>query len=221
MDSGTDFQRLFLICSVLFYAVAPVKSQDGNTRYLTFPGHSLLPDLTSFSQSLYNGDKLTLRGVYAEGVFALPVVQQPADQADYVSRDRDSLTQFEEAAEFGNIGLLAHNDLSGSLFPRLRPDQKIYLVYGDGRVETFIIIGTQRFQALTPSSVNSKFRNLETSKMFSAQELFRRVYTGPRHLTLQTCISKNGNLSWGRLFILAVPVIELPSAFESHEFSRQ
>lgn len=164
-----------------------------------------LPDLQRFSESLVNGNSQTLRGAYVADLFALPVVQQPDDRADYVSRTPESLTQFEKATEYGDIGLLAHNDLSGRLFPRIQPDQNIYLVYGDGRIETFIVIGTQKFQALSPYSIHSDFRNLETSKVLSAEELFQSVYMGPRHLTLQTCISENGNLSWGRLFVIAVP----------------
>jgi hypothetical protein len=38
--------------------------------------------------------------------------------------------------------------------------------------------------------------------------MFKRVYFGDRHVTFQTCIEKDGALSWGRLFIIAVPKTE-------------
>ncbi len=216
MAPRTSIQRFLLIFTVILCAAAPFRTRDNraNIRALTEPPS--LPDLKHFSESLVNGNSQTLRGAYVADLFALPVVQQPEDQADYVSREPESLTQFEKAAEFGDIGLLAHNDLSGRLFPRIQYNQNIYLVYGDGRIETFIVIGTQKFQALSPFSIHSDFRNLETSKVLSAEELFQSVYMGPRHLTLQTCISENGNLSWGRLFVIAVPAAGL-HPFTNHQ----
>jgi hypothetical protein len=35
--------------------------------------------------------------------------------------------------------------------------------------------------------------------------MFKRVYFSNRHVTFQTCIEAEGNLSWGRLFVIAVP----------------
>ncbi len=156
-----------------------------------------------------------------EGVFTLPVIQQPAGQADYVSRDPESITQFEMASEFGNIGLLAHNDLSGSFFSQLRLDQDIQLVYSDGRIESFVINRIQRYQAISPYSTSGDFRDLQSLKVLTAAELFRDVYMGPRHLTLQTCISENGNLSWGRLFIIAVPAAGFHPSPDHHSLSRE
>jgi hypothetical protein len=37
--------------------------------------------------------------------------------------------------------------------------------------------------------------------------MFNRVYTGTHHLAFQTCIQAHGNMSWGRLFILAMPEV--------------
>ncbi|MCL4268439.1 MAG: hypothetical protein KJZ72_02790, partial [Anaerolineales bacterium] len=54
----------------------------------------------------------------------------------------------------------------------------------------------------------SDFRDLETESILTAEQLFNQVYRGEFHLTLQTCIENEGNSSWGRLFIIAKPVIE-------------
>jgi hypothetical protein len=143
--------------------------------------------------------------VYVPNVLALPVVQQPAGDAGYVSNQDDEATQFAMASQYGNIGLLAHNYLSGKLFSNLSVGEEVHLVYGDGKVEYFVITEVLRYQALEPTSQWSSFRNLDNYDVLSAGQMFTRAYTGARHLTLQTCIASNGNSSWGRLFVIAVP----------------
>jgi hypothetical protein len=164
-----------------------------------------LPSFPDFSKSVQNGDANTLRGVYASNVMALPVVQQPYGNAGYVSRNDGEATQFRMATQFGNIGLLAHNHLSGKSFPQLAVGQEIRLVYGDGHFETFVVTEVLRYQALQPNSPYSSFRNLDKDETFSAEDMFKHVYFGDRHVTFQTCIEQDGELSWGRLFVIAVP----------------
>jgi hypothetical protein len=81
----------------------------------------------------------------------------------------------------------------------------VELVYGDGRIEKFVITEVLRFQALQPQSQQSSFLNLYHAETLSANQMFNRVYSGSRHLTFQTCIKANGNMSWGRLFVVATP----------------
>lgn len=80
---------------------------------------STLPNFADFSESVQTREVEVLRGVYVPNVLALPVVQQPADQPYYVSNRDGEATQFSMAARYGNIGLLAHNTLSGRLFSGL------------------------------------------------------------------------------------------------------
>ena len=165
-----------------------------------------LPGFTDFVEQVQNGEANVLRGVYVPGVLALPVSQQPADDPNYVS-DRDGeATQFSAAAQLGNIGLLAHNNRSGKSFSQLEPGQEIRLVYGDGKVEYFLVTEILRFQALEPKSAWSEFRNIMSDEVFSAAQVFERAYSGERHVTFQTCIRAYGNWNWGRLFVMAVPV---------------
>jgi hypothetical protein len=166
-----------------------------------------LPGFADFAQTVQNGEADVLRGVYIHNVLALPVVQQPADNPGYVSRRNGEATQFSLAAQSGTIGLLAHNNLSGGSFSELAAGQEVRLVYGGGKVEYFIITEILRYQALQPTSQWSEFRDLAGTdgKTITAAQLFKRVYTGPRHITFQTCIEAEGNLSWGRLFVLATP----------------
>ena len=162
-----------------------------------------IPDLTTFVSSVTDGNRKLLRGVYAQGVFALPIVQQT--YAAEVSRMDETVTQFSMAQTYGVVGLLAHNNLSGAQFFDLMVGQPVSLVYGDGRIENFVVARVLRFQATIPESAQSQFINLDTGKGTDAEGLFRQVYMGSRHVTFQTCIENEGNSSWGRLFVIAEP----------------
>jgi len=164
-----------------------------------------LPNFSDFSKTVQNGDASALRGLYVPDVMALPIVQQPAGNAGYVSTDDGKLTQFAMASQFGNVGLLAHNHLSGKFFAQLVAGQEVRLVYGNGKVEYFVITEVLQYQALQPNSPYSSFHNLNKDETLTAEQMFKRVYFGDRHLTFQTCIAKDGNSSWGRLFVIATP----------------
>ena len=161
---------------------------------------------SEFSRSVQNGQANVLTGVYVSNMMALPVVQQPYGNTGYVSNNDGEITQFRMASQFGNTGLLAHNYLSGKSFTELAIGQEVRLVYGDGRVEYFVITEVLRFQALQPNSPYSSFRNLDKDETLSVEEMFKRVYFGDHHVTFQTCIEKDGELSWGRLFVIAIPI---------------
>ncbi len=164
-----------------------------------------LPGFQEFSKAVQNNTAHVLRGVYVPNTLALPVTQQPAGNAAYVSPNDGELTQFGMAAQFGSVGLLAHNNLSGKDFSRLAVGQEVRLVYGDGRIEYFVIKQILQYQALEPTSPYSSFQDLNSHELLSAEQMFKRVYTGERHVTFQTCIAGPGSLSWGRLFVIATP----------------
>ena len=172
-----------------------------------------VPTFTDFSKTVQNGDKNVLRGVYVANVLALPVVQQPSGNAGYVSNTDGETTQFRMATQFGNVGLLAHNHLSGRDFSQLAVGQEVRLVYGDGKVEYFVVAEVLRYQALQPNSPYSSFSNLDKKETLTAEQMFKRVYFGDRHVTFQTCIEKDGELSWGRLFVIAIPKSEYDKLF--------
>lgn len=164
-----------------------------------------LPDFAEFSKSVQNGEANVLRGVYIPDVLASPIVQQPAGNASYVSPIDGEITQFGMASQFGNVGLLAHNDLSGKIFFQLSVGQEVRLVYGNGRVEYFVVTQILQYQAFQPNSPYSTFRDLSNEENLTAEQLFRKVYTGERHVTFQTCIAANGISTWGRIFVVATP----------------
>lgn len=147
-----------------------------------------------------------VQSVYMDNTLALDVVQQPDGDTNFVSPNDGEVTQFSTVTQYGNVGLLAHNYLSGKDFSRLAIGQEVHLVYSSGRVEHFIVIKILRYQALEPKSPYSSFQNLDNrDEIISVGEMFDRAYKGDYHLTFQTCIAKNGVSSWGRLFVVAVP----------------
>jgi len=165
-----------------------------------------LPTLPTFIGNVVDGNENVLRGIYVADVMAFPVVQQPSGNPGYVSTTEATITQFGMASQFGNIGLLAHNYLAGYSFPQVKAGDTIVLIYGDGHTHSFTVEEVLSYQALTPYSPYSSFKDLQSGATLSAEELFNKVYRGDFHVTLQTCIDNAGVSSWGRLFIIAKPV---------------
>lgn len=158
--------------------------------------------LATFVQQVTNGNSGQITGIYSDDLFALAVVQQPSGQAGYVSTAGNTATQFGMAS---GLGFLAHNYLSGSLFSYLYGGAPITVVYGDGHTRAYQVSQVRKFQALSPDSPYSDFVDLASGSTLSASDLFYATYGVGGQLVLQTCISANGNSSWGRLFVIATP----------------
>jgi hypothetical protein len=190
--------KVFVLVVLLTGLLIPFMSARAaeNTALSAFP---------EFVKMVTNGRADIVRGVYVPGVMAYQVVEQPADNPGYVSRSAGAVTQFSMAARYQVIGLLAHNNLAGKSFSNLVAGQEIRIVYGDGRVVIYTVNKVTRFQALQPSNENSDFVDLNTRGTYSAQAIFKMFYQGGDHVTFQTCISRDGNTSWGRLFVTATP----------------
>lgn len=199
----------FLALSVMVAFPARVQAQGGAN----------LPSLDEFIAQVINGNEDELRGMYVPGVLAHTIVPQPEGNPMFISSEASTLTRFEMASQFGTIGLLAHNYIAGSDFYLLEEDQELYLIDGAGHVEIFIIREFMRYQALSPQDTASDFVDLETGEMLSASQLFMKVFQREGDVVLQTCIYADGEASWGRLFIIAVPYIQhapisMPGRFE-------
>jgi len=167
-----------------------------------------LPKLKSFIANVKNGHS-DPTGIYVSGNFAYNIMQQPSNNAGFVSTQPDALTQFRLALQYNTIGLLGHDYLAGASFFKLKLDQDIVLVKGDGTLKYFRIFDIKRYQALAPSSPYSSFVDLDTNTRLSAEGLFYKIYGQGNDLVLQTCISTEKVSSWGRIFILAQPVDHL------------
>lgn len=163
-------------------------------------------DFIEFVNSVTDGEAGVVRGLYSEDVLGYPVIQQPSGQPNFVSATDGVVTEFGMASEYGTTGILAHNYLAGSSFFSLQINDVVQLIYGDGSVKEYKIAEVLSYQALSPDSASSSFVDLNTGETLTSTQLFKRVYTGSHHLTLQTCIEKGSEDSWGRLFIIAEPV---------------
>jgi hypothetical protein len=192
--------KVFVLITLLFSLLIPIT-----------PAHAAegksLPAFADFVARVKNGQADVVRGVYVAGVMANQVVPQPANNPGYISTMSGTVTQFSMAEHYKVIGLLAHNNLAGASFSNLVIGQEVRIIYGDGRVVTYSIDKIARFQALQPSNENSDFVDLSTNTTYSAQAVFKMFYQGGNHVTFQTCISQDGNLSWGRLFVTATPTL--------------
>ena len=100
---------------------------------------SAIPAFLAFEKSVMNGQAGLVRGVYIPELFALPIQQQPSSNPLFVSEEPGVLTDFKTAHDQGSVGLLAHNYLAGRDFASIKPGQEAILVYGDGKLENFVV----------------------------------------------------------------------------------
>lgn len=165
-----------------------------------------VPPLREFLDSLeYVGGDAVI-GIYVPGTLAMPVLQQPAGIPYFVSTQSNVVTQFELASRFYTVGLLAHNYLGGAKFFHLEIGELVYLVIDDGSLQVYVVSEVLHYQALSPKSPTSDFRSLDySSGILSVEDLFYKIYAQRDRVILQTCLSENGVLNWGRLFVVAVP----------------
>lgn len=145
--------------------------------------------------------------LYLNDSMAFNIEQQPARNSNFVTPLPNYVTEYQTAANYGTIGLLAHNYLAGQYFFQLLPGHEIELFYGDNRKKSFVVTQIQKYQALSPNSSSSNFIDLDTGEYLTATQLFRKMYANQTgHVVLQTCIYADQNPSWGRLFIIAEPI---------------
>jgi hypothetical protein len=187
---------LVITAPLLFVFIAPVQAA----------APAALPTFEKFAKTVANGKPGEVRGVYVPDVLALRVAQQPADKPAYVSSAAGVATQFQMAARQGVTGLLGHNYAAGAQFVNLAVGQEVRVVYGDGTVKRYTVSAIYEYQALDPNNPRGDLVDLSTGDRVTAVDVFTAMYTGGDHVTFQTCVAKDGNLSWGRLFVVATPV---------------
>jgi hypothetical protein len=162
-------------------------------------------DLAAFSRRVANGQPGALCGLYAAGVLALRVVQQPAGDAGFISKEDGTATQFQKVDGFDAVGLLAHNTLAGRDFFKLLQGQDLVLVYGDGRAAHYQVSEIADYQRLTLADLRSDFLSLDTHQQQTADQVFARYYQQAHRLTLQTCLRQGKVADWGVRFVVADP----------------
>jgi hypothetical protein len=164
-----------------------------------------LPSLADFIRQVNNGKGDLVRGFYVSGVMALRVVPQPRGDPGFISAEDGTATLFQSASAFGVTGLLAHNFLSGQEFFRLKTGQALNVIYGDGHIRHYKVSQIDDFQRLSLDDLRSNFLELSSGLKKTADQVFADFYQGEPHLTLQTCIERYGEWTWGVHFIKAEP----------------
>jgi hypothetical protein len=205
-----------LACSEVFRASNPVAAAGPKEGVLTWPAPDVwtavasaapaeTAEIQEFSRRVANGQPGLVSGLYAPGVLALRVVQQPAGNSSFISVEGGTATEFQAADQVGSIGLLAHNTLAGADFYRLRRGDQLVLIYGDGRAKHFKISQIADYQRLALSDLRSDFWSLDTQTQQTASEVFDQYYRQPDRLTLQTCLARGEVIDWGVHFVVADP----------------
>jgi hypothetical protein len=205
--------------AVLFITAVPVSAQKPAEGYckkqypeagqlvktdLSEPGSITgMVDLEQFVKAVTNGESGRVTGLFAPGLGQFYVIQQAPGSDTRVSPVDGVLTQFRRPATGGVIGLLAHNYAAGDRFTQFEAGDRVSLVYGDGTVHTYRLTGLLRYQAVNRDDAGSNLIDLANGRVLSADAVYRRIYTGAPHLVLQTCLANDGDLKWGRLFIMA------------------
>jgi hypothetical protein len=162
--------------------------------------------LNAFVASLPSGSAQHVTGVYVSSDFEFKVMQQPPSMPTYISILRNTVTQYSLAAQYGSIGLLAHNYLSGAQFSDLVVGQQVDIVNGDGTVRQFRVSEIHHYKALSPYDPYSQFVDLDAGgAQLSSTDVFHRMYSGNR-VVFQTCMYVDGASVGGRLFVIATPI---------------
>ena len=158
-----------------------------------------------------NNPSELLYELYIDRNTSFRIVQQPVGKGNFVTNLPDFVTEFQLASNYGSIGILAHNYLAGQYFFQISQGQKLKLIYSDKSTSSFIVTKVQQYQALSPNSPMSDFVDLNTGEYLTASQLFKRIYSNQTgNLILQTCIFNDQNPTWGRLFVIAEPLITQP-----------
>jgi len=196
-----------VIASTPAYADSPTTNSSIGISASSNAGGVQLQSLPSFVTSLRKTNAQQAIGVYVPSVFALKVVQQPANMPTYISITRNTLTQFGLAAQYGTVGLLAHDYLSGALFFNLAPGQEVDLVNGDLSVRAYRVSQVRHFQALSPYDPYSSFIDMDYGgAQLSSTDLFLQMYGSGNKVVFMTCLYMNGSSAGGRLFVIATPI---------------
>ncbi len=164
------------------------------------------PSLGAFAERVSHGAASEVLGLYLDGRQPLHVVDQPTYDPNYVSSVPGTATLFSLAAEAGTLGFLAHREAGGAAFASLTPGDSVWVIYGDSRTEAFTVSEIEFYQALEPSDPYGEFVDLGSGERLSAAQVFQRAYGSGHGLVLQTCLARDGDLNWGRLFVLAEPI---------------
>lgn len=133
-------------------------------------------------------------------MYVFVVVSQSGHGTYWVSSEPNTVTYFQlPNTVYGSIGLTAHEKNVEEAFSALNVGDVIYL-----DTQRYRVSQIEQFLALQPLLVSSNFVSLDRMQKFDSLGLGAFIYDRPGALILQTCFDN----SRGRLFVIAVPVVE-------------
>ena len=88
---------------------------------------------------------------------------------------------------------VAHNHLDGKYFSEIEIGDM--LRYYSDEWNDYKVTDIRKMQAITPALF------LEGDTYYTVPQIYQKIYS--RDLVLQTCIYKDGDPAWGRLFVIA------------------
>lgn len=156
--------------------------------------------------------------------YTFRVVQQPAGELNWVSRDTDTLTQYQAAQRYGVMGIMAHSGtLPGLAIANLKPGDVVTVDIG-GEKWQYVIEGLELYRV-----EGVQYWPIPMGDVMTSTQLFERMYVDPapgyNRIVLQTCVEAGGFDTWGRLFVIGVKMnqivitIEVPEQAEPEENS--
>ena len=139
------------------------------------------------------------------------IVQQPKGDPLWISNNIDAFTQIEQPRkEFGTSVFAIHTYGSKNDLYDLKIND--FIVYKTISIDNncnvhanlvfYRVKDILRYQALSPRNPATPLIDLVTGKQYSVESIIDKVYGNNEYVILQTCIYKNGNTAWGRLFVV-------------------
>ena len=142
----------------------------------------------------------------------IKIVQQPDGDYAWVSDDPNVFTQFSQAdRKFGTAGFLAHSYGAGKQLFNLKVGDVITYIdrmngsksLSDWAVRKIKVKEIRKYQTLNPKDVLSPLVNLDSGERVKAEDTTDELYRNNKRTIFQTCIEKDGNPNWGRMFVIA------------------
>jgi len=136
----------------------------------------------------------------------IPIVQQKDGKIDWVSPDENVFTQFiQPYNNRGTYAYIAHNYGAGKHLFNLKIGDVIAYTKKDkgmGALWKEEVKEIRKYQALQPKNVLSPLIDLASGKKVKAEDATHEIYRNNKRTVFQTCIEKNGNPNWGRIFVI-------------------
>jgi len=124
------------------------------------------------------------------------IIQQPTGDYGFVSSAEYAVTEYNIPGG-GNTIFLAHSFTeTGRAILRLKIGDRVIID------KNYVVVRIYEFEAVKPTDGYSPMIYTETGETLSSSRALDMVFSNPEQVVFQTCIEKNYNPYWGRLFVV-------------------